>query len=119
MSYKNDNSEGEFIVVAIIGVAITIFFLVMLFRGFVHWMDSRPTTYCTNWTQAISITPTNHDNGKYSDEQYIVKYADGSIDGQDQGDIPFARCTRQVQVPDSQKEPGWKIVTMYGVQWDE
>lgn len=82
-------------------------------------IDSRPTTYCTKWVKAVSIEPTNSDNGKYSDEQYIVKYEDGSISGQAQGDIPFARCTSTVRTNHSKAKSEWKIVSRGGeVEWN-
>lgn len=88
-------------------------------RWFSHWLHSRPTTYCTAWTRAVSITPTNHDNGKYADEQYIVKYANGSIDGQSQGDIPYARCTNKINTVKVPK-PEWKKVDSFGdVDWEQ
>lgn len=84
------------------------------------YAQSRPTTYCTEWTRAVSIQPTNHDNGKYSDEQYVVKYEDGSQDGQSQGDIPYARCTNKVRVRDTLKKENWKTINSFNsVDWEE
>lgn len=74
-----------------------------------HW-----TKYCTAYTKLISIHPTNHDNGKYSDEQYIAKWANGTTTGEDQGSIPPYRCTTTKKVPDSERQPGWKIQNIYG-----
>lgn len=48
------------IIAAVVGVSV-----VLPWR----YAAGRPTTYCTRWTRAVSIEPTNHDNGKYSDEQ--------------------------------------------------
>ena len=110
-----DNVIVGFIVAAMVGV---VFGLPAL--GIWKYASNRPTTYCTKWTRAKSIEPTNSDNGKYSDEQYIVKYEDGSVAGQDQGAIPYARCTDKVRVHHSQKQLGWKTVNNYtGVDWEE
>jgi hypothetical protein len=101
------------------GFAIFVILIVLGWRWAVHKIHSYPTTYCTAWTRAVSIEPTNHDNGKYSDEQYIVRYADGSLDGQSQGDIPFARCTHKVKTT-AKKESSWKTVGSLGyVDWEE
>lgn len=117
MENNNQDNFGE--VVGGISILIAIVLIILGIRTIVHSAHNRPTTYCTTWTRAVSITPTNHDNGKYSDEQYVVRYADGSIDGQSQGDIPFARCTHKVK---TSKPPqyGWKTVDQFGyVDWDQ
>lgn len=102
-----------------IAVIVVIILIILGVRAIFHSAHNRPTTYCTAWTRAVSITPTNHDNGKYSDEQYVVKYEDGSIDGQDQGQIPYARCTNKIRTASS-PNPDWKVVDTFGdVDWDQ
>lgn len=98
--------------------------VVLVFVGMIAWLwheaETQPTTYCTEWTRAVSIEPTNSDNGKHADEQYVVKYEDGSMDGQDQGGIPFARCTNKVDVHESKAKSNWKVVDSYGdVDWEQ
>lgn len=102
------------------GIVVVVVAVCLIIGGLSWFIASRPTTYCTKWTRAVSIEPTNSDNGKHSDEQYIVKYEDGSITGQDQGAIPFARCTAQTRVHMSQKQPGWKEVNSFKtVDWQQ
>lgn len=114
MSDRSENILGVIVVLLIISILGGLIACIRVYSA------NQPTTYCTEWTRAVSITPTSHDDGKYSDEQYIVKYADGSITGQDQGNIPFARCTKKVRVHHTQKKSGWKTVYGYsGVDWEE
>jgi hypothetical protein len=115
----NDNDSTADGVLAVVGGLLVIVVLGLIVWGVIRWIKSYPTTYCTEWTRVVSITPTNHDNGKYSDEQYIVKYADGSVDGYDQGTIPFARCTHKVSTTNPPQK-NWKIVSPYGtVDWEQ
>lgn len=101
-------------------IVIVVLIIVVPLVGIGWFIASRPTTYCTDWVKAVSIEPSFEDNGKHEDEQYVVKYEDGSVTGQDQGLIPFARCTAQTRVHQSDKQPGWKEVSTWGdVNWQQ
>lgn len=101
--------------VTVLFAALLVFLVVVLFHKAAGWpIISHRTTYCTSWVKVVKITPTNADNGKYSDEQYIVKWSDGTVEGRDQGAIDPYRCTHTVRVPDSQRQRGWKTVDESG-----
>jgi hypothetical protein len=105
---------------ALLGGVIILAGFILVAAFALEYKENLKTTYCTDWTRAVSIEPTNSDNGEHADEQYIVRYEDGSVDGQDQGKIPFARCTHKVDVPKDEKKPHWKVVNDYsGVDWEQ
>lgn len=127
MAAKKDSSSvvigGVEIVLqlfAMAAVAVVCFFGWRLMSATWHTLTKeRPSWYCTSWVRAVSIESTNADNGKYSDEQYVVKYEDGTVEGKSQGDIPYARCTRKVKVMSADAKPSWKPVDSYGeVNWE-
>lgn len=84
--------------------------------GFVRHM----TTYCTDYVKVKTIEPKHYDDGKYSDEMYIVTWEDGVIEGSAQGDINPYRCTKQTKAPSTEAQPSWKPVSSYGtVEWEQ
>lgn len=112
MSKLIENGLATLVVVLIISPLAAIPLLIWWYAS------SQPTTYCTDWVKVESIKPTNRDNGKHEDEQYIVTYKDGSLEGFDQGGIPYARCINKVEVHHSAAKSHWKTVHPYaGVDW--
>jgi hypothetical protein len=105
------------IAIAVAVIALIVGVIALIIWGLMRLADG-PKTYCTSWVKAIEIKPSYEDNGKHEDEQYVVKYEDGSVQGYDQGNMPFARCTNKVEVHPTQAKDEWKTVDYDEVDWE-